>query len=91
MAVEELLERWPIKGWCAAYFSDVVKYHVIDNSICETFNRVMLEARSKPIIAMLEEIRRYVIQRMVVKREHVRKWKVDFWAQYNRQTRSREV
>ena len=36
------------------------------------------EARSKQIVVMLEEIRRYVIQRMVVKRNYVRKWKVDF-------------
>ena len=78
MAVEELLERWPISGWCAAYFNDVVKCHVIDNNICETFNGAILEARSKPIITMLKEIRRYVIQRIVVKRNYVRKWKVDF-------------
>ena len=76
--MEGLLERWPISGWCATYFNDVVKCHVIDNNICETFNGVMLEARSKPVITMLEEIRRYVMQRMVVKRNCVKKWKVDF-------------
>ena len=78
ITVEELLERWPISGWCATYFNDVVKCHVIDNNICETFNGVMLEARSKPVITMLEEIRRYVMQRMIVKRNCVKKWKVDF-------------
>ena len=61
MAVEELLERWPVSGWCATYFNDVAKCHVLDNNICETFNGVMLEARSKLIIIMLEEIRRSVM------------------------------
>ena len=78
MDVEELLERWPISGWCETYFNDVVKCHVIDNNIYETFNGVILEARSKLIITMLEVIRRYIMQRMVVKRNYVRKWKVDF-------------
>lgn len=54
--VEDLLEKWPINNWCVAFFNDFV-----DNNMCKTFNGVIVEARSKPVIAMLEEIRRYVI------------------------------
>ena len=46
--------------------------------MCETFNDVILEARCKPIISMLEEIRVYVMKRLVAKREYVKKWKTDF-------------
>lgn len=38
--------------------------------MCETFNRVMVEARSRPVITMLEEIRRYVMNKIVTKREY---------------------
>lgn len=71
--IEESLGNWPIEGWCQAYFSDVVKCEVIDNNMCEIFNGVMLEAMNKPIITLLEDIRRYVMSRIVVKRGYVEK------------------
>ena len=77
-AVEELLGFWPIEGWCQAYFSDVVQCEVIDNNMCETFNGVMLEARNKPIITLLEDIRRYVMHRIVVKRAYAEKWRGNY-------------
>ena len=40
--VEELLDRWPISGWCQVYFNDMVKCQVIDNNIYENFNGVIL-------------------------------------------------
>lgn len=73
--VEDLLENWPIEGWCCAFFNDVVKCEVIDNNMCETFNGVILEARHKAIITMLEDIRQYCMTRIVVKRENTAKWK----------------
>ncbi|XP_039118366.1 uncharacterized protein LOC120254310 [Dioscorea cayenensis subsp. rotundata] len=76
-AVKELLENWPITGWCVAFFSDIVKCDTIDNNMCETFNGVVLDARSKPIITMLEDIRQYVMTRLAVKRDHVLKWKCE--------------
>lgn len=73
--MKKLLENCPITGWCQAFFfSDVIKCKVIDDNMCETFNGVILDSRSKPIISMLEDIRQYVITRIVVKREYVRKW-----------------
>ncbi|XP_039135770.1 uncharacterized protein LOC120273202 [Dioscorea cayenensis subsp. rotundata] len=73
--VEDLLENWPIEGWCCAFFNDVLKCEVIDNNMCETFNGVILEARHKAIITMFEDIRQYCITRIVVKRENTGKWK----------------
>lgn len=45
--------------------------------MCETFNGVIIEARSKPIISMLEDIRQYVMSRVVVKRSYALKWKAN--------------
>lgn len=42
--------------------------------MCETFNGVMLKDRYKFIISMLEEIRQYVISRIVVKKGYAMKW-----------------
>lgn len=64
-AAEELLEKWPIEGWCQAFFNDMVKCEVIDNNMCETLNGVMLEARNKPIITLVEDIRRYVCEESI--------------------------
>lgn len=76
--VKELQENWPITGWCQAHFNDIVKCDVVDNNMCETFNGVVLESRSKPIITMLEDIRQYVMTRIVVKRDYIRKWTCDY-------------
>lgn len=38
-------------------FKDIVKCEVVDNNMCENFNKVILDARNKPIIIMLEDIR----------------------------------
>lgn len=74
MDVQELLENWYIQGWCQAFFSDIVKCEVVDNNMCETFNGVVLEARSKPVISMLEDIRQYVMARIAMKRCYPTKW-----------------
>lgn len=75
-AIEELLEKWPISSWCQTFFNDLVKCEVINNNMCETFNGVILESMSKPIIVMLEDIRQYVITQMAVKRQYAIKWKI---------------
>lgn len=72
-AVEELLDRWPISSWCQVYFNDMVECEVIDNNMCETFNRMILQSRSKPIITMLEDIRQYVMTRIVAKGQYAMK------------------
>ncbi|XP_078436600.1 uncharacterized protein LOC144707369 [Wolffia australiana] len=48
----------------SAYISKDTKCEVIDNNICECFKNYIIQARSKPIIDMLEEIRGAVMQRV---------------------------
>lgn len=62
---------------CMAFFNDIVKSDVIDNNMCKIFNGVMVEAIIKPVIAMLKEIRRYVMQRIVFKKKYIIKWNFD--------------
>ena len=73
--MEELLEKWPITSSCQASFTNVVKCEVIDNNMHETLNRVILEARSKPIISTLKNIRQYVMTRITIKRDYTMKWR----------------
>ena len=56
-AKDDLLEKWHVEGWCQAFFLKIIKCDVINNNICETFHGVILEARCKLIISMLEEIK----------------------------------
>ncbi|XP_039131855.1 uncharacterized protein LOC120268592 [Dioscorea cayenensis subsp. rotundata] len=77
-AVEELLEKWPVQGWCQACFNDQVKCEVIDNNLCETFNGVVLDVRSRPVISMLETIRQYVMMRIAVKKDYASRWAGDY-------------
>ena len=44
------------------------------NNCCESFNNVLREVRGKPIISLMEWIRRYVMQRSTVKREGMSKF-----------------
>lgn len=44
---------------------------------CGTFNGVQVDARSKPTIILLEDIRQYVITRVVVKRGNANKWQAN--------------
>jgi len=64
---------WLVPG----FYSDMIKCENVENNMCETFNGVLLEARSKPIIGMLEEIRQYVMNRLVAKRDYAMKWRLE--------------
>ncbi|XP_019252809.1 PREDICTED: uncharacterized protein LOC109231615 [Nicotiana attenuata] len=65
-AVEDLL-RYPPQSWCRAYFDTVCKNQQVDNNLTESFNSWILDARHKPIIRMLEDIR---VKLMNMLREH---------------------
>lgn len=47
---------------------------MVCNNLCEAFNKSILEARRKPIIEMLEWIRCYLSNRMLIRREWIRKF-----------------
>ncbi|WMV47622.1 hypothetical protein MTR67_041007 [Solanum verrucosum] len=51
------LFHFPVIKWCRAYFDTQCKNVMVDNNFTESFNSWILEARQKPIIKMLEEIR----------------------------------
>ena len=59
----------PAKHWSGHAFCSRSKSGMLLNNICESFNNVLLEARGKPIISLMEWIRRYVMQRSAAKRE----------------------
>lgn len=44
------------------------------NNVCETFNNVMREVRDKYILTHMEWLRRYVMNRHLVKKEGVEKY-----------------
>ncbi|GJW65916.1 splicing factor [Tanacetum coccineum] len=50
-------------SWCRAFFQPAVKCASFENGISESFNSRLVNARGKPIITMLEDIRVYVMQR----------------------------
>ncbi|KAK6803370.1 hypothetical protein RDI58_001154 [Solanum bulbocastanum] len=74
---QDLIDKYPPKTWCRAYLDTVCKNQVVDNKFTESFNAWILEARYKPIIGMLEDIRVKIMERLAVKEVAVRKWKDD--------------
>lgn len=47
---------------------------IVVNNLAKTFNSWVLEARTKPIVELLEDIRKKVMIRMTSKREQIEKW-----------------
>ncbi|XP_056159542.1 uncharacterized protein LOC130135140 [Syzygium oleosum] len=70
---EALFQTEP-RHWCKAFFSEEFKSDIIDNNLSEAFNGRILEARCKPIISMLEDIRVIVMTRLQKQRYKTAKW-----------------
>nr|XP_043611501.1 uncharacterized protein LOC122583133 [Erigeron canadensis] len=64
MAYDYLIERNP-NTWCRAFFQMDRSCATFENGIVESFNSKLVDVRHKPIITMFEEIRVYVMQRLV--------------------------
>ena len=60
--------------WSRAFFKDTALCDMLCNNICEAFNSVILQARDKPVITLMEMIRVYLMKRLVTKRAEVQKW-----------------
>ncbi|XP_052622742.1 uncharacterized protein LOC128128018 [Lactuca sativa] len=58
-----LMETNP-KSWSRAFFQEGKMCDAVENRLSESFNSVIRDARKKPIITMLEEIRLYVMERL---------------------------
>ncbi|GJR74615.1 hypothetical protein Tco_0086980 [Tanacetum coccineum] len=72
-AYQYLIKRNP-NSWCRAYFRHEPKCPNFENGICESFNRAILVQRTKPIIIMLEDIRLYIMQRLIEMNRVARNW-----------------
>ncbi|KAG5622026.1 hypothetical protein H5410_007244 [Solanum commersonii] len=74
MAAKELI-GYPPQKWCRAYFDTKCKNQMVDNNFTESFNKWILEARHKPIIKMLPEIRVKVMKLLKDREEECRNWR----------------
>ncbi|XP_072071863.1 uncharacterized protein [Arachis hypogaea] len=61
----EYLSKFEPATWMKAYFSHGPKVDNLTNNMCEVFNSKIVTYRSKPILTMCEEIRCYLMRRMV--------------------------
>ncbi|XP_010506952.1 PREDICTED: uncharacterized protein LOC104783503 [Camelina sativa] len=62
-AYEALLVTEP-RRWCRAFFNPESHCADVHNNLSETFNRTIKMARTKPVITMLEDIRRQAMTRI---------------------------
>ncbi|XP_014496774.1 uncharacterized protein LOC106758355 [Vigna radiata var. radiata] len=74
-AIDELLprvdQRFCMRYWSRSLFTNQAVCDSLDNNICEAFNSVIVLARGKPIITMLEEIRLYLMKHWATNRTKV--------------------
>ncbi|XP_031101839.1 uncharacterized protein LOC116005739 [Ipomoea triloba] len=72
------LDKYPMQSWCKAYFKEDVKCDMVDNNLNEAFNKTLLNARSKFIIPMLEDIRVATMKRVEKKKVWVENWRGNY-------------
>ncbi|CAI9265109.1 unnamed protein product [Lactuca saligna] len=75
-AYEHLVERDP-NTWYRAFFEAESCCDAMENNISESFNAAIVEARKKPIITMLEEIKLYEMERMYNQKLKGHKWDME--------------
>ncbi|XP_021839581.2 uncharacterized protein [Spinacia oleracea] len=68
------LNAIPTVHWSRHAFSTRSKSAMVLNNCCESFNNVLREARTRPILSLMEWIRRYVMKRCCAKREGLKKF-----------------
>uniref|UniRef100_A0A2N9HVJ2 Transposase MuDR plant domain-containing protein n=1 Tax=Fagus sylvatica TaxID=28930 RepID=A0A2N9HVJ2_FAGSY len=69
----EWVESKPKEKWCKHKFKVHSKCGTLVNNMCELFNGVILKARKKPIIGLVEDIRLYLMRRFEACREGIKK------------------
>ena len=72
-AYEHLMEKKP-ESWCRAFFSVGLACKAVENGVAECFNAIIVGARKKPLLTMLEEIRLYVMDRCYHLKKLADKW-----------------
>ncbi|XP_057791115.1 uncharacterized protein LOC131008240 [Salvia miltiorrhiza] len=76
--VAQDLLQYPPENWCRAFQTPRCSTFMVDNNISESFNSSIFDARHKPIISLLEDIRMIVMSRIRDGRYVVSSWKV-YW------------
>ncbi|KAL4283290.1 hypothetical protein GQ457_16G008550 [Hibiscus cannabinus] len=76
-AYDDLMEK-DHSHWSKAFFSIRSKCDAIDNNFCEAFNSAIIGVRFKSIISMFEDIRHYVMHRLVEHKKKLISWKGEF-------------
>ncbi|MBA0747687.1 hypothetical protein Gogos_004581, partial [Gossypium gossypioides] len=76
-AYDNLMKKSP-KMWTRAFLWTTCKTNIVDNNLCEAFNSIIVEARFKSIIRMLEDIRTKMMTRIVQKRKLCNRWKQNY-------------
>ncbi|XP_072061936.1 uncharacterized protein [Arachis hypogaea] len=56
------LDKWPMDAWTKSLVSHKPKLDSICNNACEVFDAKIKDARAKPIITLLEEVRMFVME-----------------------------
>ncbi|GMY06045.1 hypothetical protein FCV25MIE_01284 [Fagus crenata] len=67
------LEGLPLKTWTRSKFTGNAKSDALLNNMCECFNSKIIEAREKPIISLVEDIRLYLMRKFQYNREGILK------------------
>nr|KAJ0186526.1 hypothetical protein LSAT_V11C900479900 [Lactuca sativa] len=75
-AHDHLMAREP-HTWCMSFFGSILSCESIENGIAECFNAVIVDARKKPHLTMLEEIKLYMMERLYNLREEALQWEGD--------------
>nr|KAJ0213376.1 hypothetical protein LSAT_V11C400193100 [Lactuca sativa] len=73
-AYDHLMDRDPQS---MAYFGGGLACKAVENGMAKCFNAIIVDARKKPRMAMLEEIRLYMMERFYNLKEEVQKWDGD--------------
>ncbi|KAL5579525.1 hypothetical protein UlMin_011967 [Ulmus minor] len=75
-AAYEWLASKRAKEWSRSHFGDHSKCDVLLNNWCKSFNGIemLLEAREKPILSCLEQIRKYLMRRWKLQLTYVGRW-----------------
>nr|GEX71566.1 hypothetical protein [Tanacetum cinerariifolium] len=73
-AYQYLVDKDPCT-WSRAYFKEGMDCDAVENGLSESFNSHIKNARRKPIIGMLEDIRSYVMTRNYTLRKECEDWK----------------
>ncbi|KAL0300042.1 UNVERIFIED_CONTAM: hypothetical protein Scaly_3061400 [Sesamum calycinum] len=66
------LAKRPTVQWSRSYFRCNAQCDILLNNMCESFNATIVEARSRPIVDMLETIRMMLMKRVYVKRDQIK-------------------